>query len=173
MTQLRPCLGWHPFRSLQYRVPAELRPWLGLTGSLTAGLSHLAGCPLHVEIIAQGWFKPHADEALGVGLHRGEWAWVREVRLCVHGIPWIEARSVLPRRALVTWARPLYRLGNQPLGALLFRMPHIVRQGLLIRQDPSGCWRRFSLFGPPEGPQIRVQETYLPDLLHYLSSEHT
>ncbi|NNM52140.1 MAG: chorismate lyase, partial [Pseudomonadales bacterium] len=108
-----------------------------------------------------------------LGLHYGEWALLREVRLCVHGIAWIEARSVIPRRALATWARPLYRLGSQPLGALLFRMPHIKRHGLLVRQDPRGHWSRFSLFGPPDGPPIRVQETYLPALEHFLSARRT
>lgn len=168
-----PCLGWQPVRSLQLRIPPGLRPWLSLTGSLTAGLSHLAGCPIQVEIIEQGWHKPWADESRVLRLPYGEWALLREVRLCVHDCAWIEARSVLPRRALATWARPLNRLGSQPLGALLFRMPHIKRHDLLIRQDPLGRWSRFSLFGPPEGTPIRVQETYLPALENFLSARHS
>lgn len=158
------------------------RSWLNEPGSLTARLQTLArrlGGTLTVRVLSEGWGLPSAEEAHTLALRRGEFAWIREVMLVGvdlvamgsghHEMPWVRARSVLPRRSLIGLNRRLTHLGSQSLGSLLFRDPDLVRQPMHYACVPLGSevplvWARRSRF-LLRGRAILVAEAFLPELL--------
>ncbi len=176
--QTSPSKWTHPRRwqqeplKLRLSSQRDLRSWLAESGSLTARLNSLAqhyDGELRVEVICEGWGLPSAEEALTLKLRRGEFAWIREVVLVGLNTPWVQARSVLPRRSLGGLNRRLTRLGNQSLGSLLFRDPALVRgpiryAELKLPAQVSTVWARRSRF-LLRGQAILVAEAFLPELL--------
>ncbi|MEO6698120.1 MAG: chorismate lyase [Paraperlucidibaca sp.] len=148
----------------------DVRSWLAEPGSLTARLATLAtqlNGELHVDVLSEGWGLPSAEEAHMLGLRRGEFAWIREVILVGLNTPWVQARSVLPRRSLGGLNRRLTRLGNQSLGSLLFRDPALQRGPIRYAQlalASDTVWARRSRF-LLRGQAILVAEAFLPALL--------
>lgn len=168
--------------ALRLSARRDLRSWLAEPSSLTARLSALAqrlGGDLRVEVICEGWGLPNAEESRTLKLRRGEFAWIREVVLVGVDTPWVQARSVLPRRSLGGLNRRLTRLGNQSLGSLLFRDPALVRGPIRYAQlkpatqlptQANAIWARRSRF-LLRGQAILVAEAFLPTLL--TASAHT
>jgi chorismate--pyruvate lyase len=157
---------------LMLRQPCQrdCRSWLAESGSLTARLMTLATKlkgALHVDVLSEGWCLPSAEEARRLGLRRGEFAWVREVILLGRNTPWVQARSVLPRRSLGGLNRRLTRLGNQSLGSVLFRDPALQRGVIRYARlafTTETVWARRSQF-LLHGQAILVAEAFLPALL--------
>lgn len=176
--QNSPSKWTHPRRwqqeplKLRLSSQCDLRSWLAEPDSLTTRLRALAqrySGELHVKVICEGWGLPSAEEAFTLKLRRGEFAWIREVVLIGLDTPWVQARSVLPRRSLGGLNRRLTRLGNQSLGGLLFRDPALVRGPIRYAQlklpaQASAVWARRSRF-LLRGQAILVAEAFLPALL--------
>ena len=101
-----------------------------------------------------------------MGLPAGRYALIREVELIGQGQPWVRARSVLPVTSLNGPGRRLRRLGNRPLGHLLFRDPTLRRGDIEIAllQQPEGAVfaRRSHLLY--HGQPLLVAECFLPAL---------
>ncbi len=173
--------GWADLRRIhKARVPARVDGWLRDRGSLTARV--IRACPgrFRVELIRQGWGKPCYSEACLLGMRRGEIAIVREVELYCGDRPWVFARTLIPASSLRGSMRRLTRLGNRPLGAVLFSDPGVVRgrtqaarilprhrlfQAAVahLRQRPAGIWGRRTLF-LLDGRPILVNELFLPEI---------
>ncbi len=155
------------------RVPAQWRPWLFDQGSLTARLVAKSSGDFRVQVLAQRWALPSADERRALGLGLRERALIREVLLHGCGDPWVYARSVLPRALLRGRYRFLRRLGTRPLGALLFRDPALRRGPIEVAQPPlparpelgrasaTRAWQLRSLFYLGDQPLL-VAESFLP-----------
>ena len=90
-------------------------------------------------------------EAKRLNLAPRQLAWVREVRLCGDGRPWVLARTVIPQNCLHGHGRRLRNLGNKPLGAYLFSSPEWQRGPLetglcKVRSNGHPRLARRSLF---------------------------
>ncbi len=166
-----PC--WLPALQLQPLPSAAELDWLGEEGSLTRRLTALAGGAFHVEVLAEGWQVLRDDECAALACATGCEGWVREVLLCGGGQPWVFARSVASRAALQQEPFALDRLGQQPLGHLLFSDPGFSRgpieccryqaADLPAAQCASGLLARRSLFR--RGVLgLLVAEVFLPAL---------
>ncbi len=168
-----PASGWH-----LHRAPAPLRPWLVDSQSLTQRLVAASGGDFQVRLLSQGWRRPLANECLALGLAAGEFAFVRQVYLLGRGQVWVYARSVIPRATAQGPLKALTRLGNRPLGAVLFANPKIRRGRLHIARIAPGqamyneasqhgrlsrepLWGRRSLFWLRQHPLL-VSEVFLP-----------
>ncbi len=110
-------------------------------------------------------------------------ALIREVLLCGEGRqPLVFAHSVLPRRSLRGAWRSLDRLGNKPLGAVLFANPKVKRAVLSYKKlsvnhvlyqtaarhlssKPAYLWARRSVFSL-NCANIMVTEVFLPNIHH-------
>jgi len=107
-------------------------------------------------------------------------AQIREVLLYGNGRPVVFAHSVLPRRSLQGEWRSLGRLGNKPLGAVLFANPKVKRTPLSYKKltanhdlyqaalryaagRPEYLWARRSIFSL-NCASILVTEVFLPGL---------
>lgn len=119
--------NWLPAHALTDLTTDPLHSsWLKERGSLTARLRETWGT-VSVELIEEGLSTPLPHEAERLGLPDGEPAWVRCVCLRAGGCARLYARTVISAWGpLNPWAQ-VQRLGQQPLGELLFRMPDLQR----------------------------------------------
>lgn len=123
----------HWYRSLSAaglynpQVHGAARYWLQVEGSFTRVLQQQCRHRFHVEVCNEGFDRPSREEARRLGLGLRQLAWIREVRLCGDGEPWVLARTIIPQGCLEGKGRRLRNLGNKPLGAYLFSRPEWVR----------------------------------------------
>ena len=157
-----------------------LQPWLIDNGSLTARLqsrySHFA-----VQPVAVKYAKPIQNESVLLCLPTRKAALIREVLLMGNNQPVVFAHSVLPRTALRGPWNKLGRLGNKPLGAMLFANPKVKRTPLEYKKLPrhhpisirvswhmqtssKALWARRSVF-KLNCAKILVTEVFLEQLL--------
>ena len=154
--------------------------WLLDTGSLTQRLR--AACPgqLRVEVLDQAFRRPTLSELQTLDMPINELAWVRQVHLLCDGKPLVFARTVIPVSSLVGRCRRLARLGNRPLGALLFADKSMRRGEMEIAclkprhavfpvatrhllRKPAAIWGRRSVFFLNRKPLL-VSEVFLPEI---------
>lgn len=161
-------------------VPLEIEPWLFDQGSLTRRIILNCKKEFRVEVLSQDWQRPMLNEAMRLGVHAEHFALIREVLLFCGDTPWVFARSVLPHKTLTGPRRMLGKLGNRPLGEILFSDPGIQRDALeiaCIKKDqrmfscatgrlensPESVWARRSVFYLHKKPLL-VNEVFLPSM---------
>jgi chorismate--pyruvate lyase len=143
--------------------------WLQAEGSLTRHLQLRCRQTFHVEVAREGYCLPTREETLTLGIPHRQRAWIREVRLCGDGVPWVLARTIIPLDTLTGRGRHLRHLGRVPLGAWLFSHREWSRGALqtgLCHQSRAGdpqCARR-SIFSNQDH-RLLVGEYFLPELL--------
>ena len=128
---------------------------------------------LHVKKIGQWIGKPSLSENHFLGKPQREQALIREVILQCNDEPWVFARSIVPISSLKGPLRQLRLLGNQPLGALIFKEPSMRRSAFEISlipgdstyihpnwRQPGEAWGRRSKFHM-HGHPLLVSEVYL------------
>jgi len=162
-----------PFASHQYHR------WLIEKGSLTARLQKRYP-DFYVKPLSAIDRKPVFEEAALLQMAVNDTAQIREVLLYGNGGPVVFAHSVLPRRSLQGEWRSLGRLGNKPLGAVLFANPKVKRTPLSYKKltanhalyqaakhfaagRPEYLWARRSIFSL-NCASIMVTEVFLPSL---------
>lgn len=132
--------AWFPVRSPRARrIPVWVRDWLAERGSLTARLQAVAG-PIRVEVLRQDWGKPFPSEAIKLQLPQGELVWTREVLLEGQGRQLLLARTVAPAATMTGPGEEFARLGNRPLGELLFCRADVKRIGVEWACPDPACW---------------------------------
>jgi chorismate--pyruvate lyase len=163
-----------PLSSWQYHG------WLIEKGSLTARLQQKY-CDFYVKPVSIRYQKPTFEEATLLRMAANERAQIREVLLYGKGKPVVFAHSVLPRRSLQGEWRSLGRLGNKPLGAVLFASPEVTRTQVsykkltanhalyqqamrYVADKPDYLWARRSIFSL-NCASIMVVEVFLPNLI--------
>lgn len=150
----------------------ELRRWLLDRSSLTARLRAIAGESFKVTVLRQSLAKPRLDEALALSIPASKYVMIREVILWGHDEPWVYARSVFPMGAVSGSLRFLRKLGNRPLGDLLFHNPRVTRGTISVSYSTPASlrsygitrttWSRRSLF-TYNNHTLLVSETFIPD----------
>ena len=165
------------------RLPEKLQQWLWDSGSLTDRLIDQCVSSFAVQVLTEGWQKSFYDEGLALDMPRGEYGFVRQVYLVCDDMPWVFARTVIPRSSLVGAVKGLTRLGNRSLGKVLFERPGVIRGQLQVAQltpgqtiyesARQGCldidqpiWGRRSIFFIRDKPLL-VNEVFLPDAICY------
>jgi chorismate--pyruvate lyase len=159
-------------------ISRQSRSWLAESGSLTLRLRKEVGENLTVRVLREGRYPPFYGESQNLHLASRWSAWVREVVLCIDQVPRILARTVIPPAALRGPHAGLARLGNRPLGEVLFSRPGLQRRRLEWSKIPSAIWAtpakdQFNLWDPLwgrrslyvlEDTQLLVCEFFLPAL---------
>lgn len=158
----------------------HLHAWLSDRGSLTRSV--IASCRdrFRVDLIAQRRATALPGEAALLDAGPAQATLVREVRLYCGGDAWVFARTLIPLRSLRGRVYALTRLGQRPLGAVLFSDPTtrrlrvevacITRRHRLfaratahLRHRPGAIWGRRTLF-QYAGERILVNELFLPGI---------
>lgn len=153
--------------------------WLTESGSLTARLqSHYADFMVKPVRVASARAAP--EEAKILHINSREYTQIREVLLSGDSQPLVFAHSVLPYKSLRGEWRALGRLGNKPLGAVLFANIKVRRTPLAYKkltgnhvlyraavkhlvQKPEYLWARRSIFSL-NCASIMVVEVFLPNI---------
>lgn len=165
---------------LGHTMPSEMAPWLLEQGSLTRKIILNCKSKFRVEVISQRWQRPMLNEALRLNMRPEHRAFIREVLLYCGETPWVFARSVIPYKTLTGPRRALGKLGNRPLGEVLFSDPGITRDALEIaeikrgqrmfrcatqclKELPESLWGRRSVFYLHDKP-LMVNEIFLPSI---------
>lgn len=150
----------------------EIHSWLLEPGSLTQRLRIRYGDRFGVVLLAQRLGIPYVEERKALALGPGAKVVIREVGLMAGQSPVILARSIIPQDT-VQYADPrLARLGNQPLGEILFTHPELGRKTLEWTKVPlRSRWAdkevmgRRSLYTLRQSFPLLVAEFFLPALL--------
>jgi chorismate lyase len=174
--------AWGDWPSLRpHDVPAGMQAWLRDVGSLTRRVIQRCGeGSFRVRLLHQGWASPLNSERRLLRTRRGVIMLIREVELLCNEQPWVFARTLIPATSLQRAARRLTRLGERPLGAVLFNDPGVHRgvtqvARLLPRHPlfdaacahldarPAALWGRRTLFYL-HGRPLLVNEIFLPGI---------
>lgn len=163
---------WRSPRELSTKdgPPPALRAWLLDPGSLTAHLRGRHGDSLGVQVLAESEERPAPGEMQRLGLSDGP-AFVRRVALGRPGRPLVLARTVMPTVTLRGEGRLLRKLGDRPLGEIVFadfaatrsefELARLAPPTVLFPELDILCWARRSVLELHTGP-ILVTEAFLP-----------
>jgi chorismate--pyruvate lyase len=160
------------------RLPDSVRRWLLDPTSLTRRMQQRCAGRFRVRLSRQGWGRPMRDESRALDMEHRHYALLREVHLLCDEQPWVFAHSVIPAQTLTGRYRRLARLGERPLGAVLFSDKTLRRGSLeitcitpgqrlfneatvLLDSAPEGIWGRRSVFFVDDHPLL-VSEFFLP-----------
>ncbi|BBP42408.1 chorismate--pyruvate lyase family protein [Thiosulfativibrio zosterae] len=127
-TQQRPLIQhWKPAKLWgRHRPHLSAQDWVLNTQSLTAKIRQF--CPqMKVEVLFEGQALPLPSESAQLHCRTGETVWVRCVLLTCDTTPIIYARTVIPQMQSGNPWFAIKRLGNQPLGEVLFKSKKIHR----------------------------------------------
>ncbi len=160
-------VAWRADQGLtKSQMQPQLKPWLCDQGSLTTALKNISVGTFQVQLISQKIAVPrwHEQKKLGRPLYSA--AMVREVNLCIHGTPVVFARSVIPLNLSRQGGGGLARLGQTPLGHLLFKSGRVRishREFLKLRNNFGQISARRTPYDYL-GESILVTEYFLPSL---------
>ncbi|MGD8593546.1 MAG: chorismate lyase [Gammaproteobacteria bacterium] len=119
-------------------VSGRLSLWLLDNGSLTRRLRSICPHSFRVKIVNQGWAPPMVNEAHHLAISFHTRVFNREVVLQCGEHALVYARTVIPARTLKGRLSRLAKLGDKPLGEILFTDPHIQRRDLEIARLQPG-----------------------------------
>ncbi len=175
------CLQWHTLNGHSARrLPENIRCWLGDRDSLTRQVKRACDGDFRVQVLQQCWTRAHRDEARVLGISAYQRVISREVHLLCGGVPWVYARSLIPRVTLTGHYAVLGQMEDRPLGEKLFADPIMKRGDVtfswLVRGShdysialtglhsrPSRIYGRRSLFSGSRAP-VMVMEFFLPGI---------
>lgn len=164
----------------RHQIPIPVQSWVYEPGSLTQRLRDCYGSTFTVQLLFQKWRKPFRCEQKLLHLSCSDQALIREVMLSANGKPLLLARTVIPRKTLKGAQRILSRLGNRPLGEVIFSYPKLQRMEMDFSQlEPEGwgynltshltiteaIWGRRTVYKVNESEML-VNEFFLPELIN-------
>jgi chorismate--pyruvate lyase len=170
---------WIPRRRIRSgQVPENILHWLLDRASLTQRIVAACSGEFRVKVLAQAWIRPMSNESQALGMDIGGYALVRQVQLLCDDVPWVYARTVIPRSTLTGRERRLAFLKSKSLGAMLFADPSMRRSEVQVvratvrdrlhgvvaghlEHAPAEIWGRRSVFTLRDKPLL-VSELFLP-----------
>lgn len=165
-------VGWLRHDQLQPSPSPLVLDWLFNPDSLTTRLTRQADGAFSVRPLFEGWQSLRDDECEVLGIAPGSEGWVRDVYLCGRGQPWVFARSVASRQALLEDGFPLDQLGERSLGLWLFNDNSFARGEFSVTHYPENylpeaartpdLWARRSSF-TRGALAVLVAEIFLPE----------
>ena len=172
---------WRAFQGRRLPlVPRRYYRWLRDTDSLTQRVIDACPVEFRVQVRDQRYGVPLLSERQVLAMGRTRLALIREVELRCGEDAWVFARTVIPTRSLSGRAGHLARLGERPLGAVLFADP-TTRRGNLefarfvagqvvyeaavvhLTARPAALWGRRAVFYYA-GKPLLVNEIFLPTI---------
>ncbi len=171
-------LGSRP--GLRHHLPETVQSWTYESGSLTQRLRSYYGPGVAVKVLLQCWKTPYLSEHRLLKLPAHEYVLTREVLLYVKSKPLILARTVIPKSTVKTAKSNLSKLGNRPLGEIIFSSPKLERiaMDVTLIQMPTWksslleqveinapVWGRRTVYGIASKHML-VSEFFLPEVLH-------
>lgn len=167
----------HP--GIRHQIPENVQSWIYEPGSLTQRIRDIYGDAFAVKVLFHQWKVPFLSESRLLRLTHNKYCLTREVLLFANDKPLILARTILPAKTLKGTQRTLSRLGNRPLGEVIFSYPKLQRLemdvALIDRKTWSptirnkinleqSIWSRRTIYAI-KNRQMLVSEFFLPEIL--------
>ena len=152
-------------QGLRHKLPANVQSWAYESGSLTQRLRSFYGTGVTVKVLLQRWHTPFLSERRLLKLPEHHYCLIREVLLHINGRPLILARTIIPETTIKTAKSNLSRLGNRPLGEIIFSYPRLERIAMDITLIDSLTWTKSAINEVAINQQIWGRRTVY-DLAH-------
>jgi chorismate--pyruvate lyase len=166
-------------QGLRHKIPENVQSWIYESDSLTRRLRNFYGNGVAVKILRQCWHSPFLSERRLLRLHEQRYTLTREVLLHANGKPLILARTIIPAATVKTAKSNLSKLGNRPLGEIIFSYSKLERIAMDVTLiDPStwtqpalaeaaisqAIWGRRTVYAIAHKHML-VSEFFLPEVL--------
>jgi len=166
-------------QGLRHKLSNNVQSWVFESGSLTQRLRNFYGAGVGVKIMFQQWRPPFLSERRLLRLPEHKYSLTREVLLHINGRPLVLARTIIPETTIKAAKSNLSRLGNRPLGEIIFSYPKLERIAMdvtlinLPTWSPlakleagisSPIWGRRTVYAIAH-KQMLVSEFFLPEIL--------
>ncbi len=159
-------------------ISEQAASWIYEPESITRRLRCLYNNQVNVELLLHQYSLPYISENQLLGQSNHQYSLIREVILKSNGKPLILARTVIPKKTLHGAQRILSRLGNKPLGEVIFSYPKLQRLEIQVCQIEPSLWcpkikNRIDLNNPIwarrtiyaiKNRQLLVSEFFLPEI---------
>jgi chorismate--pyruvate lyase len=132
-------------QGLRHKLPGNVQSWTYESDSLTQRLRNYYGDAVAVKILLQRWNIPFLSERRLLKLSEHNYSLTREVLLHVNGKPLILARTIIPVTTIKAAKSNLSRLGNRPLGEIIFSYPKLERMAMDIALINPPTWTQSAL----------------------------
>ncbi|MAS82196.1 MAG: hypothetical protein CMF45_05865 [Legionellales bacterium] len=157
----------------------RLHDLLFQNGSLSRSIEKICNGTFNIELKNESWSTPMSDENDLLALIDNEITFIRKSWLKCNDKRLVYARTIIPRITYEEESKNLMKLGNKPLGDLLFNNNRTYRTNMQYAKIPlhhdlhkqatldtnimSELWGRQSLFYIHKNPLL-VTEVFLPTL---------
>jgi len=121
-------------------IPEQAASWIYEPESITRRLRCLYNNQVDVELLFHQHSLPFLSENQLLKQSSQHYSLIREVMLKSNGKPLILARTVIPIKTLHGAQRILSRLGNKPLGEVIFSYPKLQRLEMQVCKIASSHW---------------------------------
>ena len=158
----------------------NLSAFLFENGSLSQLIQNRFRRKLHIDLINESWSTAMTYEKKLLSLRNYEIIFARESYLSCNNKKLVYARTVIPRKTLKAQNHTLTRLGQKPLGEILFNNNKIFRKNIKYAKIPlhnelhnkakkhcniySDLYGRQSIFYVKNKPLLLI-EVFLPDIM--------
>jgi len=142
------------------------RIWLHSDESLTKQLIDYSEDNFELQLLDEYQDEPYSHESQALGFDVLQKCHIREVLLKCHGQATVFARSIISDQAIAASKQQLAKLGNIPLGHLLFKNGKVdleTRQIAKIDQLDKSIFARRTLY-ELNGENILVSEFFLKEV---------
>lgn len=171
---------WRESRAgLRQSLSPAVQSWTYETGSLTQRLRNRYGNKVAVKVLVHHWRVPFLSERQLLKQAPKQLCLVREVLLYVDNTPLILARTIMPAKTVKMAHGSLLKLGNRPIGEVIFSYPQLKSQLTDLSIIPMNLWTSNTselvginqpLYGRRTvhnlaGQKLIVSEFFLPEVL--------
>jgi len=121
-------------------ISNQAASWINETGSITQRLRKQYGNNVRVQVLHSQWQKSFLSESRLLNTQPKLYHLTREVLLSVDETPLVLARTIIPKKTLLSAQQQLSHLGNRPLGEVIFSYPKLTRTSLEVSHIPQQHW---------------------------------
>lgn len=165
-------------------IPEKTASWIYEPESITRRLRCLYNNQINVKLLFHQHCLPFLSEGKLLKQQGNHYCLTREVMLSSNNKPLILARTIIPKKTLQGAQRILSRLGNKPLGEVIFSYPKLQRLEMQIAKiEPSHwlpkikhqvdlnqpVWARRTIYAIKDR-QLLVSEFFLPEITNNTDS---
>ena len=153
--------SWNTYEAIEHELTnAEIKSWLLEQGPITKRIKSIA--EFRLELIQDELSDATEDEILFLKIDSEEFR-IREVILYGNENPMVFARTIIPNTTIEKGLRELGKIGNKPLGDILFEKDIFSKEGIVFatfKDEESLFWGRKIKYTVKHQP-FSVMEVFL------------
>lgn len=149
-----------PVTALNHFLSIDQIAWLTDPRSLTQKLRAFTQNKITFHVLHDGWQDVGETSRSILKLSNEEKTWIRKIEWRFQNILWINAVVVIPESSMLN-AVELKKIGNNPIGEILFKDPTLMRDDFIFEKIDNDFVRR-SIFRFKKQPLL-INERFFSD----------